>query len=151
MSAGARAHPQAGSWRPGLGGQTRVSPCLGEAPLQPVAFWGEPRGNQDPSPTCAKVPSPTLPTLGLVAGASGPSPLPCQPLCSITRLRCYLKAEFASGWMWSQKSQPSQGLGEKRICYYLQQVRRTPAIFPKAVSPETAKSWKFKLRAHTYL
>lgn len=30
--------------RPGLGGQTTLSFCLREVPLQPVAFWGEPRG-----------------------------------------------------------------------------------------------------------
>ena len=91
---GVRVFRQVGSWRPGLGGQTRLSLCLREPPLQPVAFWGEPRGYQDPSPASAQFPSPTStspPTLGLVSGGIGSSPLPCHPLCSITRLRYYLK------------------------------------------------------------
>ena len=47
---------------------------------------------------------------------------------------CYQKTGFTSWWVSSQKTQPSQRSGEGRIYYYLQQARRTPEIFPKAVS-----------------
>ena len=47
--------------------------------------------------------------------------------------KCYLKTAFTSWWALSQKKQSSQRWGEGRI-YSLQQVRRTPGIFPKAVS-----------------
>ena len=55
---------------------------------------------------------------------------------------CYLKTGFASWWVHSQKTQPRQRVGEGRI-YHLQQVRRTSGIFPKVVSPQTAKLGKF--------
>ena len=41
-----------------------------------------------------------------------------------------------------QQTQPSQSLWEGTFDDYLQQVRRTPGIFPKAVSPQTAKLGK---------
>ena len=52
------------------------------------------------------------------------------------------KMGFASWWVSSQKTQPSQRSGEGRI-YYLQQVRSTLGIFPKEVSPQMAKLGKF--------
>ena len=51
--------------------------------------------------------------------------------------------------MSSQKTQPSQRAGEGRI-YYLQQVRRTLEIFPKAVSPQQPNWGRSKLRVHAY-
>ena len=49
----------------------------------------------------------------------------------------------------NQKNQPRQRSGEGRI-YYLLQVRRTPGIFPKAVSPQQKNWGSFKLRIHAY-
>lgn len=135
---GVRVFRQVGSWRPGLGGQTGRSLCLREPPLQPVAFWGEPRGYQDHRSASIQFPSPTStspPTLGLVSGGNGSSPLPCHPLCSITRLKYYLKNWVCLLVAVKPKTQPRQRSGEGRTYYYLQPVRRTPGIFLKAVSP----------------
>ena len=55
---------------------------------------------------------------------------------------CYRNTGFASWWVSSQKTQPRQRAGEGGI-YYLQQVRRTPGIFPKVVSLRTAELGKF--------
>ena len=42
-------------------------------------------------------------------------------------------------------------IGRRMHVFYLQQVRRTPEIFPKAVSPQTAKlGGGFKLRVHAH-
>ena len=59
---------------------------------------------------------------------------------------CYPKTGFTSWWVLSQQTQPSQRLREGRIYYYLQQVRRTLGIFPKAVSPQHQEWGSFKLR-----
>ena len=56
---------------------------------------------------------------------------------------CYPKTGFTSWWEWSQKTQPSQSAGEGRIYYYLQQVRRIPGIFPKAMTPQQQELGKF--------
>ena len=51
----------------------------------------------------------------------------------------------------SQKTQPSQFLGERGIYYYFQQVRRTPGIsLPKQCLPKQQTWGSFKLRAHAY-
>ena len=62
------------------------------------------------------------------------------PFCcpSFTVSHCYPETGFASWWVSSQKTQPSQRPGEGRI-YYLQQVRRTLGTLPKAVSPRNSK------------
>ena len=46
-------------------------------------------------------------------------------------------------------TQPSHRWREGRI-YYLQQVRRTLGIFPKAISPQQQNWGSFKLRVHAY-
>ena len=62
-------------------------------------------------------------------------------LFSCLVLSCYLKTGFASCYLSSHKTQPSQQLGERRI-YYLWQERRTLGIFPKTVSSSTPKLGK---------
>ena len=62
---------------------------------------------------------------------------------------CYSKTKFISWRVLRQEIQSRQRLREIRI-YYLQQVRRTPGIFSKAVSPQTAKCGSFKQRVHAY-
>ena len=58
------------------------------------------------------------------------------------RSYCYPQTGFTSWWVSSQKAQPGQRSGEGRLCY-LQPVRRTARVFPKAVSPCTAKLGRF--------
>lgn len=60
--------------------------------------------------------------------------------------QCYRKTRFASWWVLSLKTQAHQSSGEDGIYYYLQQVRRTPAIFPKAVSSGRASPGKFEAK-----
>ena len=62
----------------------------------------------------------------------------------------YPKTGFASWWVLSQQTQPSQRSGEGRIYYYLQQARRTSGIFPKAVPPQQQNWGGFKLKVHAY-
>ena len=60
---------------------------------------------------------------------------------SQTTCSCYPKIGFVSWWISNQKIQPSQK-SEGRIDYF-QWVRRTPGVFPKVVSPWTAKLRNF--------
>ena len=69
------------------------------------------------------------------------APEVCSAHCQ-GRSKCYLKTGFASWWVSSQRTQPSQRAAEERI-YHLQQVRKTPRIFLKAVSPRVAKLGTF--------
>lgn len=52
------------------------------------------------------------------------------------------KTEFASWWLLSQKTKPSQSLGEGRI-YSLQPSKSDIRDLSQAVSPQTAKLGKF--------
>ena len=59
---------------------------------------------------------------------------PCAGTHPFSWSPCSLKTGFASWWVSSQKTQPCQTAREGGI-YYLQQIRRTPGIFPKGVCP----------------
>jgi len=81
-------------------------------------------------------------------------PNDCSSLCIFyihyySAWHCDQKTGFTSWWVLIQKTQPSQRSGEGRL-YYVQQVRRIMASFPKQCLPGEQNCRSFKLRACEY-